>query len=134
MSEAENCRPISSPATWRSILNNASVKSWVLFENGTCVILMDPTAGDLAEQATEILKEWGPVHAGTPSGDFNVIDLDDESGGYVVTGHHKDILNYVAADEVGEGAPSMLAGLTGRGNRDLDARDLKVIHVEDHRG
>ena len=45
--------------TWRQIIVGGQ-KSWVLFENGTCVILMNPEA-DLRRQATELLKEWGPV-------------------------------------------------------------------------
>lgn len=51
---------------WREIIVGDE-KSWVLFENGTCVILMEPGA-DLAAQATQIIREWGPVHAGSPSG------------------------------------------------------------------
>lgn len=46
-------------AAWRAIIVGAG-KSWVLFEYGTCVILMEP-AEDLAEQATALLREWGPV-------------------------------------------------------------------------
>ncbi|KAL2802747.1 hypothetical protein BJX63DRAFT_99248, partial [Aspergillus granulosus] len=134
MSEDQPAEPISTPDTWRSILTGGNTKSWVLFEHGTCVILMTPTAEDLAIQAIDILKEWGPVHVGTPAGDFNVIDLEGEPGGYVVTGHHNDVLNYVPPDAVEKGAPDMVAGLIGRGNRDADAKELKVIHVEDNRG
>ncbi|KAL2827489.1 hypothetical protein BJY01DRAFT_255671 [Aspergillus pseudoustus] len=142
MSDPEESTQISSPAIWRAILTGGGSKSWVLFERGTIVILTDPsstTTPDLATQAIEILEEWGPVHAGTPSGDFNVIDLngnddDDAPGGYVVTGHHPDVLNYVPSDAVQEGAPDMIVGLIGRGNRDEDARGLTVVHVEDNRG
>ncbi|GAB3965995.1 hypothetical protein GCM10029978_030120 [Actinoallomurus acanthiterrae] len=45
--------------TWRRIIIGDH-KSWVLFANGTCVILMEPEE-DLAAQATEILREYGPV-------------------------------------------------------------------------
>ncbi|KAL2796680.1 hypothetical protein BJX66DRAFT_299074 [Aspergillus keveii] len=126
---------ICTPETWRSILTGDGTKSWVLFEKGTIVILMDPTTDSLETQAIDILKEWGPVHVATPSADFNVIDLSEEEvAGYVVTGHHKDVLNYVPGDKVREGAPSMFAGLVGRGYRDEDAKGLKVVHVEDKRG
>ncbi|MDR1076704.1 MAG: hypothetical protein LBL59_10605 [Xanthomonadaceae bacterium] len=43
---------------WRETLTGPD-KSWVLFENGICVILMAP--------ATALLKEWGPVHVGSPT-------------------------------------------------------------------
>lgn len=116
---------------WRALIQGAN-KSWVLFRHGTCVILLEP-AGDLAVQAAALLAEWGPVHAGTPSGDFNVIHLSAQPG-WVVTGHHPDILNYVGPDDVGPGAPDPAIGLLGRSVRDQDARDLTVVHVEDRRG
>ncbi|KAL3494390.1 hypothetical protein BJX62DRAFT_197935 [Aspergillus germanicus] len=135
MSSNEESHQICTPETWRSILTGDGSKSWVLFEKGTIVILMEPTTDSLETQAIDILKEWGPVHVASPSADFNVIDLrEDEAGGFVVTGHHKDVLNYVPGDKVREGAPSMFAGLVGRGYRDEDAKALKVVHVEDKRG
>ncbi|MFI1440497.1 hypothetical protein [Streptomyces fructofermentans] len=47
--------------TWRRLLADPH-KSWVLYEHGTCVVLTAPE-GDLAEQATSVLAEFGPVHA-----------------------------------------------------------------------
>ncbi len=41
---------------------------WVLFRNGTCVMLLEPQ-GDIKEQAVKILREHGSVVAGTPSGE-----------------------------------------------------------------
>ena len=102
-------------------------KSWVLFENGTCVILMEPS-DDLKEQAIALMKEYGPVHAGGSAGDFSVTTL-TEYPGWVVHGHHPDMLNYVAPDEV-EDDQDVYIGLLGRSKRDEDARALKVIHVE----
>ncbi|MFD4559305.1 hypothetical protein ACFWP5_34135 [Streptomyces sp. NPDC058469] len=61
-------------------------------EQGTCVVLTAPD-GELAEQAAEILKRFGPVHAGSAAGDFGVIDL-EVAEGWVVTGHHNDVLTY----------------------------------------
>ncbi|KKK17758.1 hypothetical protein ARAM_001342 [Aspergillus rambellii] len=118
---------------WRSILQN-DTKSWVLFEHGTCVILMEPES-DLAAQASEILSTWGPVCAGTPAGDFNVIDLAEPCTGWVVTGHHPDVLNYVSPQDVTESSTlsDMQIGLLGRGYRDEDANSLNVVHVEDNR-
>ncbi len=119
---------------WRRIIRG-DTKSWVLFEHGTCVILMQPE-GDLAEQAKALLAEWGPVQVATPSADFNIIELEDDLG-WVVTCHHSDILTYVPPDEFGTPEPpelsEVLIGLTGRGWRDQDAAELNVIHVEDKR-
>lgn len=116
--------------TWRSIIVGDE-KSWVLFENGTCVILMQPE-DDLEAQAKSMLGEHGAVHAGTPSGDFAVINLTGYPG-WVVTCHQNDILTYVAPDEVGENAQELTIGLLGRQKRDNDAHKLTVIHVEDKR-
>lgn len=80
------------------------------------------------------MKEWGPVHAGSPAGDFSVINLRDASG-WVVTCHHNDILTYVSPEEItAESAESVAIGLLGRSNRNEDARSLEVIHVEDAHG
>ena len=116
---------------WRTIIQGDQ-KSWVLFENGTCVILMEPEE-DLAKQATELVKKWGPVHVGTASADFSVIKLSNHPG-WAVTGHHNDILNYVSPEEFEDDNPSDVAvGLTGRQKRDEDAKSLKIVHIEDKR-
>lgn len=117
-------------AAWRDIINGPE-KSWVLFENGTCVVLMEP-GGDLAAQATELLREWGPVRAGTPAGDFDTVALRDGRG-WVVTCHHEDILTIVGPDEMAAGAPDVVVGLCGRSKRRQDAEQLRVLHVEDRR-
>jgi hypothetical protein len=117
---------------WRKILIGAETKSWVLFENGTVVVLGKPE-DDLQSQAVDLMKEWGPVHSGGPAGDFSVINLKNDPG-WIVTSHHNDILTYVGPLEIQEETPSdITVGLNGRGKRDLDARDLKVIHIEDNR-
>jgi hypothetical protein len=117
---------------WRSIINGPR-KSWVLFANGTCVVLMQPE-GDLAAQATALLREWGPVGAGSSFGDFGTVELDGGAG-WVVTCHHNDVLTYVGPDEVGaETASDLAVGLLGRSKRGRDAEELRVLHVEDRRG
>lgn len=117
--------------TWRGIIQGDS-KSWVLFERGTCVILMQPEV-DLVTQAKALLKEWGPVQVGTDSADFNVVKLENDPG-WVVTCHHPDILTYVRADEDKAEEPAeIVIGLMGRSMRDEDAKELKVIHIEDKR-
>lgn len=117
---------------WRSIIVGDQ-KSWVLFKNGTCVILIEPEA-DLSGQAVALMKEWGPVYGGCSAGDFRTITLTNAPG-WVVTSHHSDILTYVGPDEVGQpGATDLFVGMLGREKRDLDARELEIIHVEDRRG
>ena len=116
-------------AVWRSCIQGEN-KSWVLFEQGTCVILMQPET-DLAAQAVALLREFGAVQVGTPSADFNVITLLNDSG-WVVTGHHPDILNFVFADE-GDDDNHVPIGLLGRSLRAIDAEYLRVVHIEDKR-
>ncbi|MER0243963.1 hypothetical protein AAHZ94_18520 [Streptomyces sp. HSW2009] len=115
---------------WRRLLVDPR-KSWVVFEHGTCVVLTAPD-GDLAEQAIALLAEFGPVRAGTPAGDFGVIDARDVDG-WVVTGHHHDVLTYVAPDEPG-GQDNLAVGMCGRSKRHQDGTELNVVHVEDQRG
>ncbi|MGW5609518.1 hypothetical protein ACWEWI_26180 [Streptomyces sp. NPDC003753] len=115
---------------WRRLLTDPR-KSWVLFEHGTCVVLTDPD-GDLAEQATEVLGKFGPVHAGFPAGDFGVVNVKDADG-WVVTGHHQDVLTYVAPDEPSD-RENLAVGLCGRSKRHRDGTELRVVHVEDKRG
>ncbi|MEU0338518.1 hypothetical protein ABZ092_05900 [Streptomyces bobili] len=117
-------------AVWRRLLTDPR-KSWVLFEHGTCVVLPTPD-GELAEQATGVLREFGPARAGSSAGDFGVIDPTDAEG-WVVTGHHNDVLTYVGPDESTD--PSQIAvGLVGRSKRHRDSTELHVVHVEDRRG
>jgi hypothetical protein len=115
---------------WRNIIRGAE-KSWVLFAHGTCVILMEPK-GDLSAQATELMKEYGPVCVGTSSGDFSVIDLVKDQG-WAVSCHHNDILTLVLPREMARGAPEIAIGMYGRSKREQDASELRVIHVEDKR-
>jgi hypothetical protein len=118
-------------ATWRQLLISPDV-SWVVFEHGTCVVLTAPD-DDLELQATELLREFGPVHPGSPSGDFRSTTLQNAEG-WVVGGHHPDILNYVAPGEVPEPVESVAVGLCGRSKRHRDGTELRVVHVEDKRG
>jgi hypothetical protein len=115
---------------WRQLLADPG-KSWVLFEHGTCVVLTAPD-GEPAEQATEILKQFGPAHAGSSAGDFGVIDPQDAEG-WVVTGHHNDVLTYVGPDEPRDRS-EIAVGLLGRSKRHRDGTELHVVHVEDNRG
>src|SRR5208283_2416652 len=117
---------------WRRLILGDQ-KSWVLFEEGTVVVLSKPGDGDLAAQAKTLMSNWGVVNISTSSGDFTVDGVKGVPG-WVVSCHHPDILTYVSPDEVGGSkAKEVAVGLYGRSKRDTDARSLTVIHVEDKR-
>jgi len=61
-----------------------------------------------------------------------VFNLEDHPG-WVVVGHHPDILNYVSADEIEDDATpvDLRVGLIGRQRRDEDAQTLNVMYVND---
>jgi hypothetical protein len=119
-------------ATMRRVLRGTG-KSFIVFERGTVVVVVgaEPDV-DLAARAVALLSEWGPVHVGTPAGDFNVITLPDGLG-WAVTCHHPDIITLVALGEAPGGALDLLVGLLGRSKRAEDAERLSVVHVEDAR-
>ncbi|NHI94756.1 MAG: hypothetical protein EAX96_19855 [Candidatus Lokiarchaeota archaeon] len=117
--------------TWRSIIITED-SSWVIFEHGTCIVFKSPDPPlNLKKEAIDLLKKWGPVVPGTPSGDFNIISLEQQSG-WVITCHHPDIINYVDRSEFDEFqlVGEVNIGLLGRSKRDADAKSLKVIHIE----
>ena len=60
-------------SVYKKIIIDSSM-NWVLFKNGTCVMLLKPEK-DIQAQAIKILKEHGSVVAGTPSGDFEVTKI-----------------------------------------------------------
>lgn len=103
--------------------------SWVLFKNGTCVMLLKPEK-DVKEQAMKILKEHGPVVAGTPSGDFEVTKIPDING-WIVTGDYPGIMMYVSEEEAGTNNSDFEIGIIGRTKRRQDGKDLVVVHIED---
>jgi len=116
---------------WRALILNKQTP-WVLFKNGTCVVLAEPAdlEGRAAEQAVAILKAWGPVQVGTPAGDFSVVPLDGLPG-WVVTSHHEHVNTYVAPAEVGlDAADELTIGLVGRAKRERDADELEILHIE----
>jgi N-glycosidase YbiA len=120
-----------SVETWRRIIVGDD-KAWALFARGTCVIFAGAHA-DIAARAAALLREVGPVHAGSTAGDFSVIALDDGLG-WVVTSHHPDVLTHVPPPEVGPDPSELSVGLLGRSWRDQDAAELNVVHVEGDHG
>jgi len=121
---------------WRNIIEGASDKSWVIFKNGTIVILMHAELDsntDLQQKAIQLMKEWGPVHEGTPAGDFSV-GISKKAEGWYITSHHNDIITFVHPTEIKKHKPEdLIVGMFGRNKRNTDANELCVIHVEDNR-
>ncbi|MDP3941386.1 MAG: hypothetical protein Q8Q49_03700 [bacterium] len=113
---------------YKKVVTNPSMR-WVLFKNGTCVMPLSPQK-DVREQAIKILKEHGPVVAGTPSGDFEVTKI-PEINGWVVTGDYPGIMTYISAEEAGKKNDDFEIGMIGRTKREADAKGLEVVHVED---
>lgn len=101
------------------------IKNWVVFSNGTCVIIYH-TKGDLEIEAKEILQKYGKVYPGTSSADFTVLKVDS---GWIVTGDQPGILNYVSEDE-GKDMEDFEIGLIGRKKKEIDTEELKIIHVQ----
>ena len=105
---------------------------WVLFANGTVVILPNPASKSresLAEDAKAFIKQNGPVVPGTPLGDFNVVSGNKVAGSFV-TNHSEHLLTFVPQSVVNELGGDMVVGLYGRSQRHKDAQDCEVVHVE----
>ncbi|MGY5852574.1 MAG: hypothetical protein RTU92_03320 [Candidatus Thorarchaeota archaeon] len=128
MDESRNQRLID---LWRLILKPG--RSWVLFEQGTCVVCTDPEQ-DPREYAIDLMKNWGPVHPGSSAGDFNPVTYNDPPG-VLVGYHHPDILTFVPEDEMEDPDSEfhLGIGLVARHKRDEDARNLRIVHVEEYR-
>ncbi|MGE0493324.1 MAG: macro domain-containing protein [Vulcanimicrobiota bacterium] len=109
----------------RSVVRNPST-GWVLFEHGT-VVFVPAAEGELAEQASALLSEHGPVHAGSPAGDFGVSGFD---WGWAVSAHHPDLMTFLLRADLPADSPDVQVGLVGRQRRDQDAAGLQVVHVE----
>ena len=115
---------------WQTLIADKQ-KSWVLFENGTCVVLPQPDH-DLSEQAKTVLAPYAEEIVGSSMGDFSVLLLEDYPG-WIIGSDHPDILNYVAPEDVSADTNDMLVGLTGRQQRSDDAQQLKIIYIQDQR-
>lgn len=112
---------------YKKIITDQQMR-WVLFKNGTCVMLLKPEE-DVKAQAIKILKEHGPAVAGTPSGDFEVTKI-PEINGWVITGEYPGIMVYVSEEE-GKRKDDAQVGLIGRNKREHDSKELEIVHAED---
>lgn len=89
--------------TWRKIIQTTpgrQGKPWVVFRQGTCVILMEGASSKegAAAKATQIISEYGPVLIATSSADFNVTE-NSAAEGIIVTCWHNDVLSFVGKEE-----------------------------------
>lgn len=135
-SEASRIELESSKMETKSLLDNVRLainpkfKDWVLFENGTYIIFDDITQiENIENEAIRLMKEFGPAHAGGPSGDFNVITL-NETKGWIVSGHGYGMYTYVNPSELETNSPDNITiGLYGRSKRNNDGENPKIIHI-----
>lgn len=109
---------------------NPKFQDWVLFENGTYIIFDDiSTIENVKEEALQLMKEFGPVSAGGPAGDFNVIHL-TLTEGWLVSGHGYGMYTYIHPSELDNESPNDLEiGLYGRSKRDSDGQNPQIIHI-----
>lgn len=112
---------------YKKIITDQSM-NWVLFKNGTCVMLLNPQ-NDIKTQAIQILRAHGSVTPGTPTGDFEVTKI-PEINGWIVTGDYPGIMMYVS-DREGKKKEDAEVGLIGRSKRERDAQELEVMYTED---
>ena len=109
---------------------NPKFQDWVLFENDTYIIFDDiSTIKNVKEEALQLMKEFGPVSAGGPAGDFSVIHL-TLTEGWLVSGHGYGMYTYVHPSELDNESPNDLEiGLYGRSKRDSDGQNPQIIHI-----
>ncbi|WP_396637410.1 hypothetical protein [Maribacter sp. R77961] len=109
---------------------NPKFQDWVLFENGTYIIFDDVSKiKNIEEESIRLMKEFGPVSAGGPAGDFNVTSL-NLTKGWTVSGHGYGMYTYVNPKELETNYPNdMTVGLYGRSKRNEDGLNPVIIHV-----
>ena len=112
---------------WRRFLGDKH-RQWVLFRNGTCVVL-DEKNTDARSRAITLLKNEGKVAAGSTRGDFSVISLQGLPGWMVLFYRH-DIVTHIDPSEVPINASDAQIGLVGRAKRHRDSETLDIVHIE----
>jgi len=109
---------------------NPKFQDWVLFKNGSYIIFNNTDQIiDLREEATKLMAEYGPVHIGFPSGDFEVTTL-KRADGWSISGHYFGMYTYVHPSEINTSTfDESQVGLLGRSKRDLDGQNPVIIYV-----
>lgn len=107
---------------------NPKFQDWVLFKNGTYIIFDNAdTIKSVNHEAIKQMREFGPVFAGGPAGDFNTIHL-TKTEGWIVSGHGYGMYTYVSPSEL-ENTDDLQVGMFGRSKRDLDGKNPEVIYI-----
>lgn len=109
---------------------NPKFQDWVLFENGTYIIFDNAdTISEIKLEAVKLMKEFGPVYAGSPAGDFGVTHL-NKTDGWNVSGHCYGMYTYVNPNEIDTKSPNdSEIGIFGRTKREKDGKNPMIIHV-----
>jgi len=109
---------------------NPKFQDWVLFENGTYIILDSLDTDDkIRNIALERMSKYGPVHVGGSAGDFGVSEL-IEIEGWSISSHSYGMYTYVHPSELDTDSPSEIEiGFFGRNKRNLDGENPIIIHV-----
>lgn len=109
---------------------NPKFQDWVLFKNGTYIIFDNvDTIKNVKEEAIKMMKEFGPVYAGGPAGDFGTTHL-TKTDGWVISGHGYGMYTYVNPSEIENNSPTDIeVGLFGRAKRDLDGKNPEIIYI-----
>lgn len=115
-------------AVERTVINTSL--PWVLFANGTFVILNPGLSRpDMEAAALQLIAQFGPVHIGTQAADFSVSALQHVAG-WAVSSHQPGLFTYVHPGELGENGSSDLAvGLVGRAKRHQDSVERQIVHM-----
>ena len=132
-----NSKPLKNMLKESEIINHIrqaikpDFKSWVVFANGTYIINSDSSNKNFKEKALEIMREYGPVHGGSPAGDMTITKL-TLTEGWVVGGHYYGMYTYVHPSELEKkDVADIDVGFFGRKKRDKDGRELRIIHVNE---
>lgn len=109
---------------------NPKFEDWVLFEHGTYIIFDNAdTISDVQAEAIRLMKEFGPVYAGSPAGDFGVTHL-NKTEGWVVSGHGYGMYTYVNPSELEAKFPTDIEiGTFGRSKRQKDGDSPVIVHI-----
>jgi len=109
---------------------NPKFENWILFKNGTYIIVEETSEEkEIEVQSLEKMKQFGPVHAGGPAGDFGTTTL-NKTEGWVVSGHGYGMYTYVHPSEIEKKKPEDYEiGLYGRSKRDKDGLNPEIICI-----
>jgi hypothetical protein len=109
---------------------NPKFQEWVLFQNGTYIIFNDTdTIESIEKEAIKQMRQFGPVHIGSPAGDFGVQQL-NKTEGWSVSGHGYGMYTYVNPSELPSQNPNdNEIGLVGRDKRNRDGLNPVIMHI-----